>query len=75
MQNKNAILLFTILLSLATLYTLSFNWAANKFEEEAANYGAFVADSLQGTGEITESEWSSSSRPSCPGIPERQRQC
>ena len=59
MQNKNAILLFTILLSLATLYTLSFNWAANKFEEEAANYGAFVADSLQGTGEITESEWSS----------------
>jgi SecD/SecF fusion protein len=59
MQNKNAILLFTILLSLATLYTLSFNWAANKFEEEAANYGAFVADSLQGTGEITKSEWSS----------------
>ncbi len=59
MQNKNAILLFTILLSLATLYTLSFNWAANNFEEEAANYGAYVADSLQGTGEITESEWSS----------------
>ena len=54
MQNKNAVLLFTVLLSLATLYTLSFNWVANNYEEEAANYGAFVADSLESTGEITE---------------------
>ena len=57
MQNKNAILLFTVLLSFATLYTLSFNWVANGFEEEAANYGAFVADSLESNGEITETEW------------------
>ena len=57
MQNKNAVLLFTVLLSLATLYTLSFNWVANNYEEEAANYGAFVADSLESTGEITEDEW------------------
>ena len=56
MQNKNAVLLFTVLLSLATLYTLSFNWVANNYEEEAANYGAFVADSLESTGEITEDE-------------------
>ncbi|MGB2015071.1 MAG: protein translocase subunit SecDF, partial [Flavobacteriales bacterium] len=59
MQNKNAVLLFTVLLSLATLYTLSFNWVANNYEEEAANYGAFVADSLESTGEITEDEWES----------------
>jgi len=59
MQNKNAVLLFTVLLSLATLYTLSFNWVANNYEEEAANYGAFVADSLESTGEIAEDEWES----------------
>ena len=34
MQNKNAVLLFTVLLSLATLYTLSFNWVANNYEEK-----------------------------------------
>ena len=59
MQNKNAVLLFTVLLSLATLYTLSFNWVANNYEEEAANYGAFVADSLESAGEIAEDEWES----------------
>jgi len=59
MQNKNAILLFTVLLSFATLYTLSFNWVANGYEEEAANYGAYVADSLESNGEITETEWAS----------------
>ena len=59
MQNKNAVLLFTVLLSLATLYTLSFNWVANNYEEEAANMGAFVADSLESAGEIAEDEWES----------------
>jgi SecD/SecF fusion protein len=58
MQNKNAVLLFTILLSLATLYTLSFNWVANNYEKEADTYGAYIADSLESTGEITEKEWS-----------------
>ena len=60
MQNKNAILLFTVLLSFATLYTLSFNWVASNYEEEAEQYGAFVADSLESNGEISESEWSTS---------------
>tara|TARA_B110000503_G_scaffold103066_1_gene153928 strand:- start:448 stop:3378 length:2931 start_codon:yes stop_codon:yes gene_type:complete len=58
MQNKNAVLLFTILLSFATLYTLSFNWVANNYEKEADTYGAYIADSLESTGEITEDEWS-----------------
>ena len=56
MQNKNAVLLFTILLSLATLYTLSFNWVANGFEAEADNYGEYVADSLLSAGDITEEQ-------------------
>jgi SecD/SecF fusion protein len=58
MQNKNAVLLFTILLSFATLYTLSFNWVANNYEKEAATYGAYIADSLESKGEITENEMS-----------------
>ena len=58
MQNKNAVLLFTILLSFATLYTLSFNWVANIFEKKADIYGAYVADSLVTAGEITDDEWS-----------------
>ena len=60
MQNKNAILLFTILLSFATLYTLSFNWVANNFEKEANEYGTYVADSLVRAGEIDENDWNSS---------------
>ncbi|HAW73741.1 MAG TPA: protein translocase subunit SecDF [Flavobacteriales bacterium] len=58
MQNKNAVLLFTILLSLATLYTLSFNWVANNYEKKADTFGAYIADSLETAGEITEDEWS-----------------
>lgn len=58
MQNKNAVLLFTILLSFATLYTLSFNWVANNYEKEAASYGAYIADSLESSGEITKDEMS-----------------
>ena len=46
MENKNAVQLFTVLLALATLYTLSFNWASKKFEAKAAIHGEFVADSL-----------------------------
>jgi SecD/SecF fusion protein len=54
MQNKNAVLLFTVLLTLATLYTLSFNWVANSFEKKATQYGLEVADSLLDAGEIEE---------------------
>ena len=47
MENKNAVQIFTLLLTLATLYTLSFNWASKRFEAKAALHGAYVADSLQ----------------------------
>jgi len=46
MQNKNAVLLFTSLLILATLYTLSFSWVANNFEKKADDHGKYVADTL-----------------------------
>ena len=36
MQNKSAVLIFTVLLALATLYTLSFNYFSSEFEKEAA---------------------------------------
>ena len=55
MQNKNAVLIFTSLLILATLYTLSFNWVANRFERVAAEHGAYVADSLVSAGVVQES--------------------
>ena len=48
MENKNAVQIFTLLLTLATLYTLSFNWASKSFEAKAALHGAYVADSLDG---------------------------
>jgi SecD/SecF fusion protein len=56
MQNKSAVLLFTILLSLATLYILSFNVVADRFETQADQQGAFIADSLLQAGAITEAQ-------------------
>ncbi|WP_306639881.1 protein translocase subunit SecDF [Sanyastnella coralliicola] len=56
MQNKSAVLLFTILLALATVYILSFNFVANRFEATAQVHGAFVADSLENAGAITAAE-------------------
>ncbi|MGA0435848.1 MAG: hypothetical protein ACO3MV_09275, partial [Flavobacteriales bacterium] len=53
MQNKNAILLFTILLALATVYTLSLSVVSSNLEEAADKYGVYVADSLLTKGEIT----------------------
>lgn len=47
MENKNAVLLFTVLLAFATLYTLSFNWASKRFEAKASTHGQYIADSLQ----------------------------
>ena len=46
MENKFAIQFFTIILSLATIYTLSFNFAAKNFEKLAQEHGEYVADSL-----------------------------
>jgi len=56
MQNKSAVLLFTILLALATIYTLSFNWVSSNFEKEAEAYGQNYADSLITNGVDAESE-------------------
>lgn len=47
MENKSAIQFFTIALALATLYTLSFNWASRSFEQKAAEHGEYVAITLQ----------------------------
>ena len=52
MQNKNILVVFTVLLAFATLYTLSFNWVASGFETTADEYGAYVADSLESAGAL-----------------------
>ncbi len=52
MQNKNILVVFTVLLALATLYTLSFNWVASGYEATADEHGAFVADSLERAGAL-----------------------
>ena len=52
MQNKNILVVFTVLLALATLYTLSFNWVASGYEATADEYGAYVADSLEMAGAL-----------------------
>ncbi|MGB0424255.1 MAG: hypothetical protein ACPGED_08030, partial [Flavobacteriales bacterium] len=56
MQNKSAVLLFTILLALATIYTLSFNWVSSNFEKKADAYGQNYVDSLISIGEATDTE-------------------
>ena len=56
MQNKNAVLLFTVLLALATLYTLSFNQVASGFEKKAAEHGEYVADTMLQANLITQEE-------------------
>ena len=42
MQNKSAVLIFTVLLALATLYTLSFNYFSSEFEKEATKIQPLV---------------------------------
>ena len=56
MQNKSAVLLFTVLLALSTVYILSFNLVSKRFERVADQQGAYVADSLLRTGAITEEQ-------------------
>lgn len=46
MQNKSAIWLFTILLSLACLYQLSFSWVTSGMEKEAAQEASYQLDSV-----------------------------
>ena len=57
MQNKSAVLIFTVLLALATLYTLSFNYFSSEFEKEATEQGVFEAEQLLQSGDITEAEF------------------
>ena len=54
MQNKSAVLIFTVLLALATLYTLSFNYFSTQFEKEAQIQGTYEAEQLLQAGTITE---------------------
>ena len=61
MENKFAIQFFTISLALATLYTLSFNWASKNFESKAAIHGAFVADSLEADSALNGLTWEEAS--------------
>lgn len=55
MQNKSAIWLFTVLLSLATVYILSFSYVSSRFENEAKDYAESFADSLSSIG-MTEAQ-------------------
>jgi len=57
MQNKSVVLVFTILLGLATLYTLSFNYVARNFEQVAAEHGVYEATQQLDAGTITEAEF------------------
>ena len=47
MENKLSVQIFTIALALASLYTLSFNWASKNFEETARTHGVYIADGLE----------------------------
>jgi SecD/SecF fusion protein len=57
MDNKFALKFFTIALALATLYTLSFNWASKSFEAKAALHGEYVADSLEEDSALGDKTW------------------
>lgn len=46
MQNRSAILIFTVLLALACLYSLSFSWFTGSFEAKAGEYSEYKADSV-----------------------------
>lgn len=48
MQNKGAIWIFTVLLTIACLYQLSFSWVTSGFEKKAAEQAVFLADSALG---------------------------
>ena len=54
MQNKSAVLIFTVLLALATLYTLSFNYFSSQFEKEAQQQGVYEAEQMLAAGTISE---------------------
>ena len=47
MQNKNAIWAFTILLTAACLFQLSYTWVANSVESDAIEFAQSKVDSLE----------------------------
>lgn len=53
MQNKSAIWLFTILLVLASIYTISFSWVVSGVEKEAEDIATRKLDSLSQTQELS----------------------
>lgn len=59
MQNKSAVLIFTILLALSTVYILSFNLVSKRFERVAERHGVFVADSMLTAGAISDAQFDS----------------
>jgi SecD/SecF fusion protein len=52
MQNKGAIWVFTILLTLACIYQLSFSFFTNSFEKKAKEFAYGQADSIVNTGTV-----------------------
>lgn len=54
MQNKSAIWLFTILLVLASIYTISFSWVVSGVEDEAKTIAQGKLDSLNQTQTLTQ---------------------
>jgi SecD/SecF fusion protein len=50
MQNKSAIWIFTILLAIATLYSISLSFVSSSYESEAENYAKLHEDSLKSVG-------------------------
>ena len=62
MQNKSAVLIFTVLLALATMYTLSFNYFSSQFEKEAAEQGVYEAEQLLEAGDITEEAFNATAK-------------
>lgn len=53
MQNKSAVWLFTILLVLASIFTISFSWVVSGVEDEAAEEAQQKVDSLAAVSQLT----------------------
>jgi len=53
MQNKGAIWTFTILLTLACLFQISYSWVTNSVENDAEDFAQTQMDSIEGLGKTT----------------------
>jgi SecD/SecF fusion protein len=52
MQNRSAIIIFTVLLALACLYSLSFSFFTSKFEADAQEFADFRVDSISNAATV-----------------------